>query len=361
MKLRFVSILPLCTLLCFGQALPDRDELIAKFKDESTEVEAGMDLVKHYQMGGLRSIIRNLNDIPYERAMNYGSSLRYVDLNRFGNDLNTLLGNADGPKRKALFLMLLSTMGRSLHSDVFEPYIQNENEPMYVRLAAAGGIIKRQDPARYDRFHELANDAVIEPGMGKNDFLFADLDRSNRGFFFYTKSKVDADEINHGAIISMLSMVGPDDTDVYEILLDKRRRKYFPMMIDRAVQVGGVKLLQTMADNRRAKRFKPQIDAAMPAARAIAEYYPKLIKFNAEGLALGPALPLQGTGSGAEEEYRAGFAIVKVDTTGAMSIVTHQNPFGGSDDLNSLLSGRTFPAHNTSWVPVETYYILTAM
>ena len=361
MQVRFLSILPLCTLLCFGQALPDRDELIAKFKVDATETDAAMELVKHYQMGGLRSIIRNLNEIPYERALNYGSSLRHIDLNRFANDLNTLLGGADGPKRKALYLMLLATIGRSLAPEVFETPMNNTSEPMSVRLAAASGFIKRQDPSRYDLFHALAEDAVIEPGTGKNDFLFADVDKSNSGFFFYTKSKLDEDTVNHGAIRSMMAMVGPTDTEIYQILLDKRRRQYYPLMIDRAVQVGGVSLLEAMADHRSARRFRTQIEAAMPAARAMAQFQDKLLPFHTENLSIGPTLPMHGDGSGAAEDYRAGFAVVKVDVSGQMTIVAHENPFGGSDNLKTLISGKTFPAHNTDWEPIESFYLILTL
>ena len=361
MVLRLFVLTMLSTCLCFGQGLPDRDELVKKFLDDATSADAAKELLKHFQMGGLRTIIRNLDEIPYERALGYGVSLRYIDLDRFRNDLNSNLKSADGPQRRALFLMLLSTIGRGLASSEFEPYIVDETQPLYVRLAALSAIIKVQNPARYDRFIEMAGEAEVNPETGKDDLRFADITKKNLGFWLYTKGKVDDDQPNHGAIISALAMCEANDEDLYQVILDKKRwRKYYPLMIDRAVKVGGVNLLEMMAAHKSAKKFRTQISAAIPAAQAIAEYRSKFVDKAVDGLQMGPVFNLYAQGAGVKGGYRGGYAVAKVDASGAVSMVTHQSPFGGTDSLSSHITGSTFPAHNKEWQPVESYVLVIA-
>jgi len=349
----------LLSLACFAQVLPEREELVKKFMVESTSVEASRELVKHFQMGGLRTIIRNMGQLPYQRALAYGESLRYMDLSRFGNDLNTNLSNADGPQTRAMYLMLLATIGRTIAPATFEVFVDNASEPMYIRLAAASGIIKVQNPAIYDRFLALANDAVVEPGTGKNDFQFADIGKGNIGFFLYCKNKLDSDEISHGAIVTTLAMIGADDVDAYEYLLKAKEKKYFDLMIDRAVKVGGVQLLETMQANKVAKKWRDKISQALPAARAIAEFNDKLLPLKKDGLHMGPVLTTVGSGAGTEG-FSAAVAIAKISASGEVSILTHQSPFGGNDNLQTFLSGTTFPAHNKEWQPVDSYVLVIA-
>lgn len=359
MVLKSLLFTTLFSLACFAQVLPEREELVKKFLVESTNAEASRELVKHFQMGGLRTIIRNMGKLPYQQALGYGASLRHMNLSRFGNDLNTNLSNADGPQTRAMYLMLLATIGRTIAPDTFEQYAGNPSEPMYVRLAAASGIIKVQNPAIYDRFIALADEAVVDPATGKNDLQFADIDKNNIGFFLYTKNKLDSDDISHGAIITTLAMLGPEDVDAYEYLLKAKKKKYFDLMIDRAVKVGGVQLLETMQGHKAAKKFRDKISKAIPAAQAIAQFKDQLITAQKDGLHMGPALSAVGEGSGTPG-FSAAVAVAKVSASGEVSIVAHQAPFGGTDDLQSKFTGVIFPAHNKEWEPVDSYILVIA-
>ena len=171
--MRFIFFLLLFTLtgtLAQGQLLPDRDELTKKFLIESTTVEASQELIKHFQKGGLRTIIRNINELPPEQRVRYGEVLRHMDLMTFRNDLNANLENATDDESKAMFLMLLATVGRALDQSIFQKYIDDETASIKVRLAAASAIIKVQKPAFYDKFHEIAEDAEIDLTTGKKRF-----------------------------------------------------------------------------------------------------------------------------------------------------------------------------------------------
>ncbi len=359
MTRRVLPLLLLVTSVCWGQGLPDRDELIEKFKNESTNSEAAADLIKYFQWGGVRSIIRNMDNISYELAASYSQSLRHADLMRFRNDLNANLTKADGQYTKALYLMLLATIGRALEPAVFEPYLA-ETEPVRVRLAAASGTVKIQDPKRYDRFHQIADEAVIDPATGQDDFFFADIDKGNLGLYLYTKSKL-SEKPGHGVIMTAVKMSENDSVDVYEMILDLRKRKYIPIMIDHAVQVGGVALLDAMSAHKRAKKFRADIDAAKPAAQAIAQYRAQFPdKKDASSIPFGPLLPpvsQLGSGSGANPGPRT-FAVVKVSASGEMSLVARQSLTGAfAEDALKALSGRTLPAHE-NFKPVESFALI---
>ena len=350
-------------IVCFGQALPDRDELAEKFKNPATSVEASLSLVKHFQMGGLRTMIRNLNELEYKDVLKYGPALRHTDLTRFANDLNNNLQEADGPQTKAFYLSLLSTVGRGLAASNFEPYVADETLPMYVRLAAASALVKVQNPAIYDRFLSLADQAVVDPTLGKDDLRWADINKSNTGFFLYTKGKLSGKEITHGMIITAIAMAEAKDTSIYEDILEnvskRMQRDYYNMMIDHAIRVGGVQLLDVMAGHKRLKKYLDTINTARGFAQKMADHRAKLISTDASELSVGPVLPEFGSGTGVEG-FHSGYAIAKISASGDISLVDYISPFGGTDDLKQIISGKTFPAHNSSWEPTESHVLVIA-
>lgn len=359
MLLRTLLLSFLFTFLAVGQTLPDRDELVKQFLVESTSTHAAQELIKHFQMGGLRTILRNINNLPTEKRVQYGQVFRYMDLMRFRNDLNTNLEKAENVETRATFLMLLATIGRSLEKATFEKYINDETLDMRIRLAAASGIIKVQNPAIYDRFHELANDAVVDPTTGQNDLQFADISKTNLGFFLYSKGKVYDKTATHGQIVTALAMVEADATDVYKDMLDNKRKKYVPLMIDRAIQVGGVQLLELMKSHKTCKKFKAQISYAMAPARAIASHRAKFIdNCDIKTTPTGPLVPFTGSGVG-RDGYRSAYAVVHISETGELSVLSHDKPYGGTDNLKDLLSGVTLPAYK-DWKPTESYVLVVA-
>ena len=74
---------------------------------------------------------------------------------------------------------------------------------------------------------------------------------------------------------------------------------------------------------------------------------------------VGPVLPEFGTGNGVDG-YHSGYAIAKISASGDISLVDYISPFGGSNDLKEILTGKTFPAHNKSWEPVDSYVLVIA-
>lgn len=349
------------TLACLGQALPDRDKLVKQFLNESNSVDAARELIKHFQMGGLRTIIRNISKLPLQKRLQYGELLRHFDLMRFRNDLNTNLDRAKDPSTRGMNLMLLATIGRNLEPSVFEPYLADESAHIRVRLAAASGLVKVQKPGNYDRFLQLANSVVMDAGSGRNDLVFADISKSNLGFYIYTKSQIDQKSVQHGAIVTAIAMCENDSGDVYETILDLKKRKYVPQMIDRAIKVGGVNLLEIMAQHKTSKKkFAGEIAKALEAARVIARYRGKFLdKQPAQKLLIGPLFPRTGTGTSAESGYRAAYAVARIDASGQVSLAAHQAPFGTSDNLKDLIKGVTLPAY-LDWEPVECYILVVA-
>jgi hypothetical protein len=348
-------------LVCFGQALPDRDELVAKMLQPATADQGAAELIKHYQLGGIRTLVRQMNDMPQEQRMRYGMGLRHLDLFRYRNDLNANLANAPDNESKAMWLMLLSTFGRQLAPEVFESYINDASLPLYVRLTACTGLIQVQKPSNYERFIELAEEALVDPYTGQNDLAFCDLDQKNIGFFLYTKAKLENDP-PYGAVIASIEMARSGNKDIYENILDLRQKKYLPQMIDRAIRAGAPDLLDLMLEHRTSRRKDGEINRAKPLATEIAKYRDKLnMTRDTANFPLGPFFYVNPDGKSASEDFRAAYGVVKIDATGAISLLYHQRLFdGGNDNLQSLLQGKsTLPAYS-NWQPIETYALVYA-
>ena len=166
--------------------------------------------------------------------------------------------------------------------------------------------------------------------------------------------------MKHGVILSAIALAEDASTDVYEKILDKKKRKYIPLMVDRAVKVGSVKLLEAMTAHKTCKKYTGKIKQAQEAARAIGEYRNMFMdKQDKSKEPIGPLVPVFGTGSGAEEGYRSGYAVVKISSEGEISMLYQGNPFGGSNNFQPLLSGYTVPAY-MGWKPVESYALVLA-
>jgi len=362
MNLRLVLLFLFLAPFSLGQGLPDRDALIEKFVVADTNVDAAAELLKHFQMGGLRTIIRNLEKLPPDIRLRYYHVLLHMDLMRFRNDLNANVEEFVDPDSRAMSLMLLATIARNLQPSVFSKYADDPAQPIKVRLAAASGLVKIQKPAYYQKFHELAEEAVYEPSVGKNDFAFAHIGKSaNNSFYLYTRGQLSIDKPSDGVIKSAILMSENESTDVYETVLDLRKRKWVPMMIDRAVQVGGVDLLKLMVDHRLTRRrFVVEVSSAMTAAEAIAPFRSRMMdKSDQSKTPIGAVVPFSASGSGSAEGYHAGYGIIKVAADGTMSLVQGHTPFGGSNNMAEVVSGKTLPAY-LDWEPVESYYLILA-
>ena len=358
MLVRFIAIAFVLTTFCFGQ-LPDRDALIKKLVEGSDADTATFELIKHFQMGGLRTIIRNINELPDEQKIQYMHALRHMDLFRFRNDLNANLIEAKDDVSRMVALRLLSTFGERLTPEIFEPYVANEENPIKLRLAAMSGLIQAQRPAAYDRFIEIAEKATYDPATGENDFEFAEISQTNRGFFLYTKSKLEDKKAPLGAVLISIYLAGPRNDDIYTNILDQRRRKLIPLLIDRAIVAGAPNLLELMAEHRTAKKSRDEISKAMPAAKAIAGFQSQFFSHDIEKMPIAPRLSLRPAGPGTESGYRSVYGVVKVSATGEISVLESLSPFGGSGDLISKLGSKTSPAF-VDWEPVESVFLVTS-
>lgn len=344
--------------MCLGQVLPDRDELIAQFVDPATNQTGAQELIKHFQMGGLRSIIRNLDKLPPDLRVQWCFALKDLDLMRFRNDLNANVQETADPTSKGLFLMLLATIGRALDPSLFNEYVNNSGYELKVRLAAASGPIQIQNPTYYDKFHQLAEEATVDPGTGQNDFMFSLIDRSNVGFYFYTKGKIERG-VDRGIALTAIALVDNGDLDLWNSLLDLREKDYLPMMIDRAIRVGGVDLLNAMEEHRMGRKVRDELPKAIEAAAVIAKYREQLhTKPDPELVPLAPVLPIRATGQSETEGYRAAYTIVKVSADGTVSVVEDLSPFGAMvNALPEKLPKTTFPAYR-DWKPAESYHLV---
>ena len=270
-------------------------------------MEAAAELIKHFQMDSLRTILRNLDKLAPEDRLKYYHLMLYLsedDLMRFRNDLNANVSKLEDPRSRSMSLMLMATIGRALEPSVFTTYSDDIEQPLMVRLAAAGGLIKVQNPANYQKFHELANEAIYDPANGRNDFAFTNLKKAdNTGFYLYTRGQLDVDKPADGVIMCAILMAENESTDVYEKILDMRKRKWVPMLIDRAVQVGGVDLLELMAQHKTTKKkFVVEISSGLTAAKSIAQYRSRFMDMSDPTTTpLGAVVPFTGKGSGSAE------------------------------------------------------------
>lgn len=357
MSMRTLLVSLIFTSVCFGQGLPDRDELIAKFLDEKTADQATRDLCKHFGMGGLRTIIRNVNKLPLERRLQYANVFMYMDIQRFSNDINANVAKAEDAETRAMWLRLLARQGRFLDPTVFEKWVRDESQDMRVRIAAMSGLVQKQDPARYKRLYELADTAVVDPITGRNDLEYAFLTKENKALYYFTKSELDK-KPGPGTILIALALADAGDWEVFEKIIKMRKKKQFPMLINRAVQIGGVDILDQMAANKAFKKLRNQIKSGKTAASALAAHNSKLYAVQTHDKKtnpLGAVLPLKAGGTG-RDGYSAGYAIVKVAADGTVSLVEAKRPFGGNDQL-SALEGKTIPAFS-NWEPVESYHLI---
>ena len=357
---RTLMVAALFSSVCFAQ-LPDREALVTKFKSADSSHEAAEALLEHFAMGGIRTMIRNFNELDVDVRLAYGNMFRNMDMFRFRDDLNNNLNTVGDAESKAMYLMLIASAGRQIADTFFAPYVDDENAPVQVRLAAAGGIIKIQNPAFYDKFLAIADRAVVDSSIGQNDLKYANLSKENLGFFLYSKGKLDDKKAPHGAIVCAIEMAQNDDTDVYEALLENKKRKYYPMMIDHAIQVGGTDLLALMAEHKTTKKFRDQIGKAQTIAAKFKEYIGRgAHTLKGKTATLVPYLPVKAGGTATESGYHSAYAIAKVSSTGDITLVAHDAPFGdGNDNLKALLSGKTMAA-NVDFSPVETFVLVSA-
>ncbi len=352
----------LFTAFGFGQ-LPDREKLEKVLIKDQTTAEGATQLIKHFQAGGQRTIMRNLPEMSKETRLKYAQMFMYQDLMRFRNTLNEAVAKVTDPDGRAMVLSMLATFGRNLAPIVFEPYANDETAPMKVRLAAMSGMIRVQNPQLYNKFIELCEEANIDPSLGPNDFEFVDISRKNNmGFYLYLRGKLSEPKLTDGMIKAAIHMSNHESVDVYEALLEKVKRKQIPWMIDHAAKVGGVKLLALMETHKKTKKkFATEVGKAKAAAQKVAPYLDKLMGKDADPnkFPLASVVPFRGKGSGAAPGYTAGIGVIRVAADGSMSLVEHVNPFGGSDNLAELVNGKTFPAH-ADWQPKESYYLIYA-
>ena len=350
------------TVFVFGQ-MPEREELEKMLNNDQTSAEGAAQLIKHFQAGGQRTIMRNLPEMSPATRLKYAQMFMHQDLMRFRNTLNEAVPKVTDPEGRAMMLSILATFGRSLTPAVFDPYANDETAPLRLRLAAMSGLIRVQSPKLYDRFIEMATEANMDPSVGPYDFEFVDISRkSNMGFYLYLRGKLSGEKVSEGMIKAAIHMSNNESSDVYELLLGKMKRKQIPLLIDHAVRIGGVKLLDAMAVHKKTKKkFAAQISTAKKAAAAIAPYMSKLMGSGTDPTKypIGSVVPLSGKGSGGTPGYTTGIAIVKVAADGSMSLAAHVNPFGGSDNLADICSGKTFPAHQ-NWEAMESYYLIYA-
>ncbi|MCB9398444.1 MAG: hypothetical protein H6510_11570 [Acidobacteria bacterium] len=351
------------SVMAFAQEedlLPDRDDLVKKIVGD--EYLAGTrELLEFFQLGGVRTVFRNFDKMDAGRAREYAEVFRYLDLFRFRNDLNNNLQNATSLEMKGINLMLLASFGRSLEPTVFLPFVENDKEDITLRLAAASGLVKVQKVQNYDLFLATAKDAEIDPGTGRDDFRYADIHSDNQGFFYYSLSKITADEPPHnGHIMTVILLSNNSNADAYVKILDLKRKKYIPLMIDHAVRVGGVALLDAMESHKTCKKNKDEIAKAKAAAGVIAQYQSKFMASKSPGdYPIGALLPTHFGGSGSGELPSA-YVIVKVDTEGAVTVVEALTPFGGSPDaIQNRLPKTTVPAYS-KWKADEFYSLMVS-
>jgi len=353
-------LLSLILFSLFSIAQDERDVFVGKLIKPETTLEGAQGLYDSYQLGGVRTIIKQFNNMPADLALQYAFAFRNLDLFRFRNDMNANLLEAKSPEHRGVALMLLSSLGRQIDANTFMKFAENPTEDIRVRLAAATCLCAVQNPRYFELYAQIAEEAVVDYETGRNDFVYCDFTFVSPGLFYYLKPKLEERSTStHGVKIVMLQTVNPNSTEFYEMLLEAREKDYFPMMVNQAIKVGSVDLLKMMADHKRAKKIKDKVQAAIPAAALVAKYKPKTFKHaKKEQYPIGALFsrPMQGKGV---EGYLKGSAALKVDANGTISVLEESSPFGGSGVFSSY-SGKTTMAAKLDFQPVESIYLVVA-
>jgi hypothetical protein len=342
--------------------LPDREDLVQKIIG-TDHVAGTRELLDFFQLGGVRTIFRSLDKMDLERARQYARAFRGLDLFRFRNDLNAGLQNATNNELKGLNLQLMASFGRNLEPSVFLPFSDDEKQDITLRLAAGSGLIKIQNIEYYEKFLEIAKNAEVDPATGRNDFRYADLDSSNQGFYYFSLSKLSGDTPpHHGHILSCLMACDQQSAELYTKVLDLKRKKYIPLMIDRAIRLGGVALLEAMKSHKTMKKMIPDLEKAAAAAAVVASYKDKLAPVHKPSeLPVGPLLSVQFQGIGSAQGTAGAYVIVRVDSAGTVSVVEVLTPFGGSaETITTALAGMTTVPAMLQWTAVESHLLLVS-
>ncbi|PIE90242.1 MAG: hypothetical protein CR997_06545 [Acidobacteria bacterium] len=357
-KTILISILLMMCTAVF--ALDNRDKFVAQLVNPAETVAGAEGLFDSYQLGGVRTIIKNFNQMPPELAMQYAYALRNLDLFRFRNDMNANLQNAKTLEQKGIALLLLSSLGRRIDSSIFQQVAENPAEDIKVRLSAATCLCAIQNPKYFDLFAEIAELAVCDPETGQNSFIYCDFSNVSKGMFYYLLPKLDSKTTaTNGVILSLLQIVSPGNSDFYTKLLDLRKKDYYRLMIDRAARVGAVDLLDLMSSSKRAKKLWDQIKAVRPAAAMVAKHKDQLFcQSDQKKYPIGSLIPRVFTMNG-KMGLSSGIAIVKVDESGNVSILEEHSPAGVTGAFSSI-SGKKTMAAKLDFVPVESYYVLYA-
>jgi len=351
----------LILMICNGvMALDNRDEFVDQLIDPSETVIGAEGLFESYQLGGVRTIIKNLNKMPADLALQYAHAMSNLDLFRFRNDMNGNLQSAKTVEQKGAALLLLSSLGRKIDSGIFLEFAEDINEDIRVRLAAATCLAAIQNPTYFELFAEIAETSIVDPATGRNDFIYCDYTNISRGLFYTLKPKLDVKSTaKHGVIMVMLQVVKPGHNEFYTKLIDLRRKEYYDMMINQAARAGAVDLLDTIANHKKAKKVWDMAKSARPAALMVAKYRDQLFnKSNKKKYPIGSLIPPQYAANG-RDGYSASFAILKVDAEGVMSVVQEESILGSKGPF-SALNGKKTMAAKLDFAPIESLYFVVS-
>ena len=338
----------------------ERDVLVEKLIQPETTVEGAEGLFELYQLGGVRTILKQFNNMPHDLAYQYAYSLRNLDLFRFRNDLNANLQEAKTVEQKGVALMVLSSLGRQIDSEIFLTFAEDVNENIKVRLAALSCLAAIQNPKYFELFAQVAEESVVDYETGQNDFMYCDMSNVSKGLFYFLKPRLnERSTATHGVKMVMLHALPPNATDFFDKMLENREKKYFSMMINKAMKCGGTELLDYLANDKRAKKLKDQIDKARPVAAMINKYKAQIFSAsNQEQFPIGSLVSRFYSVKG-RDELSASFAVIKVDATGTISMVQEQSPVGMTGAFNNLIGKKTMAA-KLDFAPVESLYFAVA-
>lgn len=355
-----LSVILINLSLLRADDIDKRDIYIKKLKNPAETVAGAEGLFEEYQLGGVRTIIRQLNNLPEDLAFQYVYALKNLDLFRFRNDMNANLQGAETVAQKGVALMLLSSLGRRIDSDIFMKFAENPTEDIQVRLAAATCLSAIQKPKYFDLIADIAETSVVDYATGRNDFRYCDFSQVNRGLFYYLKPRLDVRKTaTHGVKMVMLMVVPPSATEFYQLMLDKKDKDYFMMMINQAANHGGTELLNTMAASKRAKKLWSTVNAAKPVAALVTGAKSKLFsKSEKVKYPLGALIPRSYSVKG-QNGLSASVALIKVDASGTISIVEEESVSGSKGAFDFMKGKKTMPA-KIDFTPVDSMYLMVA-
>jgi hypothetical protein len=263
--LKSTMILAGITLSFSIWAQEDRQIYIDQLKNEETVPAALSALYEKYQLGGVRTVIRNLNEMPTSIGYSVIQTLGELDLWRFRNDMIANVETAQTTEQKALAVYLLAELARRVDPATFQELISASDTPDQVKMAAFSGLLRIRKPEYFDQFLDYLMSLEKEKKYSLDLYRFFNFRDISQALFYYYKPKLEDRKFQNDAFFkTILHFVPKGETDLYEKMVVMRQKDHFPLMYTAIIKNGDVAALDFLVSHKKAKKMVDELETLRP-------------------------------------------------------------------------------------------------